>query len=68
MWDITPGMTIGLISLRKSETKVHFGPLLGLTSTPPRGGGVPPRFSDIRDFEVIFSDIRAKSARRRRIF
>ena len=57
---------IGLISPRKSETKVDFRPLLGLSSPLPRGGGVSLRFGDIRDFEMIFGDIRAKLARRRR--
>ena len=48
------GRAIGVISLRKGETKVipvRVTPSgKGLSTPHPRGGGVPLRLSDIRDF------------------
>ena len=53
---------IGVISLRKGEAKVipvRVTPSgKGLSTPHPRGGGVPLRLSDIRDFWWFFRDIR----------
>ena len=51
---------IGLISLRKGEAEVISLALPGLSYTPPRGGGVLPEVSEIRDFLRKISEIRTK--------
>ena len=49
----------GLSHQEKVKQRFTLGLSL-LIPYPPPGWGVPPRFSDLRDFEAIFNGLRTK--------